>query len=53
LLSWPGEDDGWAVESAVNTDGPWIPSNAKPFMQDDRHSLAMPTEGARRFFRLH
>jgi hypothetical protein len=52
LLSWPGEDDGWTVESATSVDGPWSPSDATPFMQYGRHSIAVPTDGERRFFRL-
>ena len=52
LLSWPGEDDGWTVESATSVDGPWVASDATPFTQYGRHSIAVPTEGERRFFRL-
>jgi hypothetical protein len=52
LLSWPGEDDGWTVESAPSADGPWVASDATPFMQYGRHSIAVPTDGERRFFRL-
>jgi nitrous oxidase accessory protein NosD len=52
LLSWPGEDDGWAVESATSVDGPWAASDATPFTQYGRHSIAVPTDGAHRFFRL-
>ena len=52
LLSWPGEDDGWTVESATSVDGPWTPSDATPFTQYGRHSIAVPTDGERRFFRL-
>jgi hypothetical protein len=53
LLTWPAEDDGWTVESARSTDGPWSPSNATPFTQDGRHSVAVPTDGEHWFFRLH
>ena len=52
LLSWPGEDPGWTVESATSVNGPWASSDATPFMQDGRHSIAVPTDGERRFFRL-
>jgi Right handed beta helix region len=52
LLSWPGEDDDWTVESALSVDGPWAASDATPFMQDGRHSIAVPTDGELRFFRL-
>lgn len=52
LLSWPGADDGWTVESATSVDGPWAASDATPFMQYGRHSIAVPTDGERRFFRL-
>jgi len=52
LLSWPGEDDGWTVESADHVNGPWTPSDATPFTQYGRHSIAVPTDGAHRIFRL-
>jgi len=52
FLSWPGEDEGWTVESATSVDGPWAVSDATPFTQYGRHSIAVPTDGARRFFRL-
>ena len=52
LLSWPGLDDGWAVESATTVDGPWAASNATPFTQYGRHTIAVPVEGGDRFFRL-
>lgn len=52
LLSWPGEDDGWTVESAAALDGPWSPVTATPFMQGGQHSVAVPTDAERRFFRL-
>jgi len=52
LVSWPGEDDGWTIESATSVDGPWSSSDATPFTQDGRHSIAVPTDGERRFFRL-
>ena len=52
LLSWPGEEVGWAVETAISAGGPWASSDATPFMQYGRHSLAVPTDGVQRFFRL-
>jgi Right handed beta helix region len=52
LLSWPWIDIGFAVESAPAADGPWSPCDATPFLQDDRHSVAVPTSGDERFFRL-
>ena len=52
LLSWPGEEDGYAVESAPSVNGPWTPSDATPFTQSGRHSLSVPTEGTLRSFRL-
>jgi hypothetical protein len=52
LVSWPGEEDGWIIESATSVDGPWTASDATPFMQHGRHSIAVPTDGAHRFFRL-
>jgi hypothetical protein len=52
LVSWPLEENGWTVESATNVVGPWTPSDATPFTQYGRHSIAVPTDGAHRFFRL-
>lgn len=52
LLSWPGEDVGWTVESATSVNGPWAASDATPFTQYGRHSIAVPTDGAQRIFRL-
>lgn len=52
LVSWPGEEVGWTVESSTSLDGPWAASDATPFIQYGRHSVAVPTDGERRFFRL-
>ena len=52
LLSWPGEAPGWTVETATSLNGPWAASDATPFMQYGRHSLAVPTDGEHWFFRL-
>jgi hypothetical protein len=52
LLSWPGDEDNWAVESAPAVDGPWTPLIATPFLQGGRHNVAAPTDAERRFFRL-
>jgi hypothetical protein len=51
LVSWPEEEGGWAIESANTVKGPWIPSDATPFMQHGRRSIAVPTEGTHQFFR--
>jgi hypothetical protein len=53
LLSWPGDEDGWTVETSASVNGPWAASDATPFMQYGRHSIAVPTDGEHRFFRLH
>jgi len=52
LLAWPGEEVGWTVETAISVIGPWAASDATPFMQYGRHSLAVPSDGEHRFFRL-
>jgi hypothetical protein len=52
LVSWPVEEDGRTIESATSVDGPWAASDATPFTQYRRHSIAVPTDGAHRFFRL-
>ena len=52
ILSWPGADDGWTIESATTVDGPWTASDATIFTQSGRLNSALPTEVERRFFRL-
>ena len=52
LVSWPGEDVNWTVESATNVLGPWTPSDTTTFTQYGRHNIAVPTDRERRFFRL-
>jgi len=52
VLSWPGEEEGWTVESATSVEGPWATSDATPFMDYGRHSIAVPTDREGRFFRL-
>jgi nitrous oxidase accessory protein NosD len=52
LVSWSAETNLWTVEYATNVDGPWAASDATPFTQYGRHSIAVPTDGAYRFFRL-
>lgn len=52
LVTWPGEDQGWTVESAPSASGPWFPVDATPFLQQGRHSIAVPAEREYQFFRL-
>lgn len=52
IVSWPGMEEGGTVEAATNAEGPWAAVEATPFMQKGRHSIAAPSGGARRFFRL-
>ncbi len=52
LLSWPGDEDGWTLESATALDGPWAASDATPFKQSGRHAVAVPAQGDAKFFRL-
>jgi len=52
LVSWPAETNLWTVESATSVTGPWTPSDATPFTQYGRHSIAVPTDGEHRLFRL-
>jgi len=40
------------ISRSADVDGPWAASDATPFMQYGRHSIAVPTDGAHRFFRL-
>ncbi len=52
LLSWPGDEDGWTVESAPAVVGPWTPLVATPFLQGGRHTVAVPTDAEGWFFCL-
>lgn len=52
LLSWPCIEEGCTVESFITMDGAREPLNATPFLQDGRHSVAIPMSDPRRFFRL-
>ncbi len=52
LLSWPGDEDGWSVESAPGVGGPWSPLSATPFLQGGQHNVAVPTDAERGLFRL-
>lgn len=52
LLSWPGDEDGWTVESSPGLDSPWAPTDVPIFTQGGRHNLAVPIDGERRLFRL-
>lgn len=52
LLSWPGDEAGWTVESALTPDGPWTPVPASHFLQAGQHSVAVPTGTTQSFFRL-
>jgi hypothetical protein len=52
LVSWPGEDNGWTVESATSATGPWALSDATRFLQQGRHSIAVPSDAGNQFFRL-
>ncbi|MGE3313148.1 MAG: nitrous oxide reductase family maturation protein NosD [Limisphaerales bacterium] len=52
LISWPGEEGVWTVESAPSVDGPWTALDATPFLQHGAYNVAVPNEDARRFFRL-
>jgi hypothetical protein len=52
LVSWQAETNLWTVESATSVGGPWAASDATPFTQYGRHSIAVPTDGESRFFRL-
>ncbi|MBI2929111.1 MAG: right-handed parallel beta-helix repeat-containing protein [Verrucomicrobia bacterium] len=52
LVSWPEVEAGYMVETAPAPDGPWSPSDATLFLHDGRSSIAVPTAGANRYFRL-
>jgi hypothetical protein len=52
IVSWPGDEGGWTVESAPVVDGPWTNLIATPFLQGGRYSVAVPTDAKSQFFRL-
>jgi hypothetical protein len=52
LLSWPFAYDGYSVESADSSDGPWTALDATVFLQNGMHSVVVPSDGAPEFFRL-
>jgi len=52
LLSWPFAYDGYSVESADSSDGPWTALDATVFLQNGTHNVVVPTEGAPELFRL-
>ncbi len=52
LLSWPGDEERWTVESATSVDGPWNPVGAASFKRDGRNNVALPTQATHQFFRL-
>jgi hypothetical protein len=52
LLSWPFAYDGYSVESADSTDGPWTALDATAFLQNGMHYVVVPSDGAPQFFRL-
>ncbi len=52
LISWPGDETGWTLESAAAVGGPWTPAGATLFLQDGRTCAAVATDAAQRFFRL-
>lgn len=52
LLSWPGDEEGWTVEWATSLNGPWTASPATVFLQNQRHSVSVPSAAESRFYRL-
>jgi hypothetical protein len=52
LLSWPGIDEGYIVETASDLEGPWSLLGATPFLQQGKNSVCTPMDANRQFFRL-
>jgi hypothetical protein len=51
-LSWPYSYNGYSVETAINVNGPWTPSDTTVFLQDGQNSVVIPAESDQRYFRL-
>ncbi|MCB1096141.1 MAG: hypothetical protein KDN22_11245 [Verrucomicrobiae bacterium] len=52
LMSWFDSFDDYLLESSINLEGPWLPSEARSFRDENRNHFVFPTESAHRFFRL-
>lgn len=52
LLSWPGIEEGFVVESAPAPEGPWTGVKAAAFLQDGNHGVSVPTDSDQKYFRL-
>lgn len=52
LLSWPGDTEGWRLESAGNVAGPWAASEALVTQQSGQNTAAVIADAQHRLFRL-
>jgi len=52
LLSWPGIEAGFSVQSAPTPSGPWTPLEATPIRQNGENRVVVPAAGEQQFFRL-
>jgi hypothetical protein len=52
ILSWPSNDEGWILEAASASRGPWTPTNEIPTQQGGQNVVAVYTDANHRFFRL-
>lgn len=53
ILSWPGIEQGFSVQSAPTPSGPWGTLGTKPIRQDGQNRVVVPATGDQQFFRLH
>jgi len=52
ILSWPGIEEGFSVQSAPILNGPWSTLNATPIRQNGQNSVVVPVDSEQQFFRL-
>ncbi len=52
ILSWPGIEAGFSVQSAPAPSGPWTTFDATPVRQNGENRVVVPATGDQRFFRL-
>jgi hypothetical protein len=52
ILSWPGIEEGFSVQSAPAPSGPWTTFNATPIRQNGQNRVVVPSAADQQFFRL-
>jgi len=52
ILSWPGIEEGFSVQSAPTPSGPWSTLDVTPIRQNGHNNAVVPAAGEQQFFRL-